>query len=109
MQVNGFKTGDIVEVQVAKIHAFGAIVILPNDVRGLIHISQVSDDFVKNVADYLKVGDKLSARIKKISADGKIDLTLKKKEKPVPATVKEKEFKFSIFQEKIEEFLKKSK
>ena len=101
------KIGDVFEVEVKKIHDFGAVVQLPNNLRGLIHISQVSDDFVKNINDYLKIGDRVSARVKKISADGKIDLTLKKNKKPVSSPEKPKAFKISSFQEKIDEFLEK--
>jgi S1 RNA binding domain protein len=107
MGENSFKAGDIVEVEVTKIHDFGAVVRLGSDVRGLIHISQVSDDFVKNINDYLKVGDRVTARIKKISADGKIDLTLRKK-KIAASAAGEKEFRFSSLQEKMDAFLKKS-
>ncbi len=103
----GFKVGDVVKVQVLKIHNFGAFVKLPDNKRGLIHISQVSDDFVKDIKDYLKAGDKVEARIKKITADGKIDLTLKKKRKVLVSPARTKEFKISPFHEKIDEFLKK--
>lgn len=108
MQENEFKVNDIVDVQVAKIHSFGAIVTLPDGKRGLIHISQVSDDFVKDINSYLKAGDKLQARIKKIASDGKIDLTLRKKKKVVVPEVREKEFKFSHLEEKMNEFLSRS-
>ncbi|MFH1459508.1 MAG: S1 RNA-binding domain-containing protein [Candidatus Omnitrophota bacterium] len=105
---NGFKVGDVVEAQVTKIHNFGAVVKIGNNFRGLIHISQISDDFVKNINDYLKVGDKVKARIKKISTDGKIDLTLKTKKKNLVPAVKEKEFKFASLEEKMDAFLEKN-
>lgn len=108
MGEDGFKIGDSVEVEVIKISDFGAFVKLPDNRRGLIHISQVSDDFVKNINDYLKVGDKVTARIKKIAEDGKIDLTLKQKENSPAQNHNDKGFKASTFEEKMEAFLKKS-
>ena len=108
MQEDGFKLNDLVDVQVVKIHSFGAIVSLPDGKRGLIHISQVSDDFVKDINSYLKVGDKLSARIKKIASDGKIDLTLRKKKKVLVPETREKDFKFSHLEEKMNEFLSRT-
>lgn len=120
MQENELKIGDMLEVEVIKIHNFGAVVRLPQNARGLIHISQVSDTFVKNINEHLKVGDKVSARVKKISADGKIDLSLKKNNKPTAATpkvkektkekvkVKDKEFGFFGLGEKMDEFLKRA-
>ncbi|MCP4649138.1 MAG: S1 RNA-binding domain-containing protein [PVC group bacterium] len=109
MEENSFKIGDSVEAEVTKIHAFGAVVKLPNNKRGLIHISQISDDYVKNINEYLKIGDKVTAKIKKITSDGKIDLTLKKKKKVDIPVSREKEFKTCAFEEKLDAFLKKTK
>ena len=108
MAVFNFKVGDIIKVEVIKIHDFGAIVKFPNDNRkGLIHISQISEEFVKDINDHLKVGDNIEARIKKISGNGKIDLTLKKKKKSLFPEGSEKEFKNRCFEEKMNEFLNK--
>ena len=108
MPESGFKVNDLVDVQVIKIHSFGAIVSLPDGKRGLIHISQVSDDFVKDINSYLKTGDKFKACVKKIASDGKIDLTLRKKKKAEVPEPREKEFKFSQLEEKMNEFLSRS-
>ena len=110
MTEQSFKIGDTVEAEVTKIHSFGAVVALAGNKRGLIHISQISDDFVDNISSHLKIGDKVIARIKKIAPDGKIDLTLKKQKKTVATpVVKEKEVKICCFEEKLDAFLKKSK
>jgi len=50
-----FKVGDMVKGQVAKIASFGAFVNLQDDIDGLIHISQLSEDHVEKVKDVLKV------------------------------------------------------
>ena len=47
---------EIVEGTVVEIRDIGAFVELPNKIRGLVHISEVSDDYVVNVSDYLSVG-----------------------------------------------------
>jgi len=107
-----YAINDTVDVQVGKIQNFGAVVRLPNRKLGLIHISQVADEFVTNVGDYLKVGDKVTARVKKVTDDGKIDLTLKKKRQEAGATKtsapQEKPFRISPFEEKLNEFLKRA-
>ena len=107
---NNLNVGDMVEAEVFKVTSFGAFVKLPAGQRGLIHISQVADNFVKNISDHLKLGDKMQARI--INIDGnKIDLTLKrpKQEKkdniPYP---KAKEFRVNTFEDKLQSFLTKS-
>ena len=80
------KIDDVVDAKVIKIAEFGAFVKFGNR-KGLIHISQVSDSYVKKVEDRLKIGDKVKAKVIKISPDGKIDLTLKsgREQAPRPA------------------------
>ncbi|MFH1777128.1 MAG: S1 RNA-binding domain-containing protein [Candidatus Omnitrophota bacterium] len=104
-----FKVGEIIEVEVIKIANYGAFVKLPDNCRGLIHISQVSDNYVKDINEFLKVGDKVKAKLKTIASDGKIDLTLKKEpERREYSDNKEKTFKNSSFEDKLKAFLKKS-
>lgn len=51
------KKGDIVKGKVKRLEAFGAFVDLHNSaLTGLAHISEVSDDYVKNLQDILQVG-----------------------------------------------------
>ena len=107
---NNLNIGDIVEAEVFKVTSFGAFVKLPAGQRGLIHISQVADNFVKNISDHLKLGDKMQARI--INIDGnKIDLTLKKPKQEKSdnrAYPKAKEFRVNTFEDKLQSFLAKS-
>ena len=89
------KVGDIVEAEVSRITEFGAFVKINGRDTGLIHISQISGDFVKDVNQHLKVGDKVKARVIKVGPGKKIDLSLKKSTG----------FKSSDFEEKLEKFL----
>lgn len=97
--------GQVLEAQVFKITDFGAFVKLPGNRLGLIHISQIADDYVKNISDHLKVGDRVNARVVQVTADGKIDLTLKMPKEQANTFPKNKEFKTNIFEEKMFEFL----
>ncbi|MCK4423698.1 MAG: S1 RNA-binding domain-containing protein [Candidatus Omnitrophica bacterium] len=72
------QVGDWLEVEIFKIAIFGAFVKLPGQKKGLVHISQLSDKYVKDINEHFKVGDKVQAKIVKIAQDGKIDLTLRK-------------------------------
>lgn len=74
------EVGAIVEGKVKKIAKFGAFVELENGKSGLIHISEVSANFVKQVEDYLKVGDNVKVKVLSVSDDGKIELSRKKVE-----------------------------
>ena len=69
--------GEIYEVKVIKITNFGAFCeIVPGKV-GLVHISEISNKYVKDIRDFLKEGDIIKAKILNIDHQGKITLTLK--------------------------------
>lgn len=72
------KVGDIVKGKVTKIFNFGAIVRLEEGVDGLIHISEISLEPVKNPADKLRIGDIIEVKIININEkEQKIGLSLK--------------------------------
>ncbi len=64
-----FKVGDLVTGKVSKITNYGAFVELQNDIDGLVHISQISEERVEKVKDVFKVGDEVKARVVKIDRD----------------------------------------
>lgn len=73
-----FKVGDLVTGTVAKIASFGAFVQLQDDIDGLVHISQLSEDHVTRVKDVLKVGDEVEARVIKVDkVERRIGLSIK--------------------------------
>lgn len=51
--------GETYEVEVIKILSYGAIVKMSDDTTQLLHISNISDKFVRDVNDFVKVGDKI--------------------------------------------------
>lgn len=64
-----FKPGDIIEVTITGIQPYGAFAQLPDYSNGLIHISEISDRYVKNIENYVRVGR--TARVKVLSIDEK--------------------------------------
>lgn len=73
-----FKVGDLVKGQVAKIASFGAFVQLEDDIDGLVHISQLSEEHVAKVKDVLKIGDDVEARVIKVDrVERRIGLSIK--------------------------------
>ncbi|WP_395719293.1 30S ribosomal protein S1 [Prosthecobacter sp.] len=73
-----FKVGDIVKGRVAKIASFGAFVELEDDIDGLVHISQISEDRIEKVKDKLNVGDEVEARVIKVDkVERRIGLSIK--------------------------------
>ena len=69
--------GSIVEGRVSGIAKFGAFVDLPEKKVGLVHISEISDAYVSDVNEFLKVRDVVRVKIISIDAKGKIALSMK--------------------------------
>jgi len=73
-----FKVGDLVKGTVAKIASFGAFVELEDDIDGLVHISQISEEHVAKVKDVINVGDEVEARVIKVDkVERRIGLSIK--------------------------------
>jgi small subunit ribosomal protein S1 len=64
--------------KVTKLASFGAFVQLQDDIDGLVHISQLSEEHVAKVKDVLKVGQEVEARVIKVDkAERRIGLSIK--------------------------------
>ena len=73
-----YKIGDLVTGKVTKLASFGAFVQLKDDIDGLVHISQLSEDHVAKVKDILKVGQEVEARVIKVDkAERRVGLSIK--------------------------------
>ena len=73
-----FKIGDMVKGKVSKITSYGAFVELENNIDGLVHISQVSEEHVEKIKNVLTVDDEVTARVIKIDKDERrIGLSIK--------------------------------
>jgi len=68
------EVGNVYEGRVAKLMDFGAFVNLIPGTDGLLHISQIAEERVENVSDYLKEGDVIKVKVNEVDARGKIDL-----------------------------------
>lgn len=58
-----FQIGDIMVGEVTGIQPYGAFIRFPNEESGLIHISEISSYFVRNVNDYVKIGQNVRVKI----------------------------------------------
>lgn len=64
--------------KVTGITNFGAFVELEKGTTGLVHISEVADNYVKDINDHLAVGDEIKVKVINVEKDGKIGLSIKK-------------------------------
>lgn len=108
--------GKIIEGKVVNITKFGAFIEVEDKV-GLLHISEISKDYVKNVGDYLKENDTVRVKVISIDDDGKISLSIRalepKKKSCAPEEVdwsKQKKVgpKKENFEDTLSKFLKES-
>lgn len=73
-----YSVGDIVKGKVTKMTDFGAFIDMGNDLEGLLHISEVSSEKIKNLEKILSIGQELDVKIVKIEPEArKIGLSLK--------------------------------
>lgn len=72
------EVGSKLQGKVTGITNFGAFVELPQGSTGLVHISEVADNYVKDINEHLKVGDQVEVKVINVEKDGKIGLSIKK-------------------------------
>jgi small subunit ribosomal protein S1 len=78
------REGNIVTGTVVRLESFGAFVDIGAERPAMIHVSELSDEYVSSASDVVKVGQVVQARILKVDRKGrKIDLSLKAAEEPV--------------------------
>jgi S1 RNA binding domain protein len=57
------EVGSKLQGKVTGITNFGAFVELPEGSTGLVHISEVADNYVKDINEFLKVGDEVTVKV----------------------------------------------
>lgn len=71
------EVGTIVSGLVTGITNFGAFVELETGQTGLVHISEVADAYVKDINDYLKLGERITVKVINVDGRGKIGLSIR--------------------------------
>lgn len=105
--------GELVDGTVTGITNFGAFIQLPEGKSGLVHISEISHDYVEKVGDYLKKDQKVKVKVLSIK-EGKISLSIRqakpKTNKPIEIewNKPDDKQKFMSFEDKMNKFMKDS-
>jgi S1 RNA binding domain protein len=71
------EVGNIVEGKVAGITNFGAFIQLPDGKTGLVHISEIAEEYVKDIKNHLKENQDVKVKVLSME-NGKISLSIKK-------------------------------
>ena len=70
--------GSVYEGIVTGLTKFGAFVKLENGITGMVHISEVSSDYINDISEHLAEGDKVKVKVIEINEKGKASLSIKK-------------------------------
>ncbi|HEX6208543.1 MAG TPA: S1 RNA-binding domain-containing protein [Actinomycetota bacterium] len=76
--------GAVVTGTVQRITPYGAFIELEGGKVGLVHISEIDRNYVRDVRDHLRETDEVEAKVVAIKDDGKIDLSIKALQDPPP-------------------------
>ena len=71
------EVGQIYYGTVTRTTSFGAFVDIGGGKEGLVHISKIAKEHIKNVTDYVNIGDKVPVKVIEIDDQGRINLTMK--------------------------------
>ncbi|MDY0345499.1 MAG: S1 RNA-binding domain-containing protein [Bacilli bacterium] len=113
-----YKVGNIIEGTITELRKFGALMIFEHDATGLLHISEISDRFVFDIARYVQVGRNFNVKIveidpnngfmkvslRKVTIEDRIDFKNSNKKRSI---VDENEIDFSPLQEQLETWTEK--
>lgn len=119
---NQYEIGSVQTGKVTGIQPYGAFVALDEQTQGLVHISEITHGFVKDVSEHLTVGDEVKVKVLSVDeGEGKIALSIKateeapkmaeRKPKPRQAQPKEQDNEngFNTLKEKLTEWIEQSK
>jgi general stress protein 13 len=86
------ETGSILTGKVTGIQPYGAFIALDENTQGLVHISEITHGYVKDINEHLKVGDEVKVKILSVDENaGKIGLSIRATEEaPVQQAAKPK-------------------
>ena len=78
------EVGAILEGKVTGLTNFGAFVSLPDNVTGMVHISEVSHSYVSDIREHLKENQTVKVKVLDVTPEGKVSLSIKKAMDPPP-------------------------
>lgn len=114
-----FQEGQVLEGKVTGIQPYGAFVALDENVQGLVHISEVTHGYVKDINEHLSEGDEVQVKILNIDeANNKYSLSIRatqeapqtsrRPRKQAAAPKQEETAGFNTLKDKLEDWIKQS-
>lgn len=98
-----YEVGEELTGKVTGIQPYGAFVALDDKTQGLVHISEITYGFVRDINDYLAVGDEVEVKVLEVDqAAGKISLSIRALQEP-PSNFQKPERPRKSLQDKVKE------
>jgi len=72
------EVGHVYQGEITGLSKFGAFVSLPEKKSGMVHISEISDNYVNDINDHVKEGQKVKVKVIGIDEKGRINLSMKR-------------------------------
>jgi general stress protein 13 len=117
---NKFEAGQILDGKVTGIQPYGAFVALNDEVQGLVHISEVTHGYVKDINEHLTIGDEVKVKVLKVDeTNNKVSLSIRATEEAPKRTAKPQKSKpvkqqdddasgFNTLKDKLEQWIEQS-
>ncbi len=102
--------GSIIQGEVTSVAPFGVFVRIHTGEEGLVHISEIANEYITDINSLIKVGDKVTVRVLGRNEKKKLDFSIKqaKVKEPDPALFIKQKIKNPGFEDRLSNFLKKS-
>jgi len=102
--------GQTLDGDVTNVTRFGAFVRLQDGQEGLVHISEVANEFITDINAYVKAGDKVKVKVLSRNEKNQLELSIKrtKDKEQKPGLFINTRTKDNTFEERLTMFLKKS-
>lgn len=81
------EAGQVVRGTVVRLMNYGVLVRIEDGSTGLVHISEIDNNFVRDVADYFQVNDPVVVKVLAFGDRGKIELSVKQAVGETPITI----------------------
>ena len=92
-----YEVGDVLSGKVTGVQAYGAFVALDEETQGLVHISEITYGYVKDVSEFLSVGQEVEVKVLEIDeVAGKISLSIRALQERPPVMRKDEKPKKSL-------------
>jgi S1 RNA binding domain protein len=102
--------GKVASGDVTNVTSFGAFVRLENGEEGLVHISEIANEYVTDIHNFISIGDKVTVKVLTRNSKNKLDLSIKqtKEKEAEPVLFLHRKSKNTNFEDKLGQFLKRS-